>query len=83
MKFEDITRFIGALVAWVRVFKEDPLKAMKALFILGIFIVTIITQWSGYISKAAYGWMIVGLILIVVILLSTLRLAVWIDLKKS
>lgn len=83
MKFEDIPKVIKELRGLIRDFVKKPFPATKALVILAIFVVTIITQVAGYTLKVPYQWLFVGLVIIVIILLITLRMAYRFDQQES
>lgn len=79
----DIPKTINELRRWIKEFRISPFKSSKALIILAIFAVSIITQWSGYVSNTAYGWMIFGMVIIFVILIAALKIAYYFDEKES
>ena len=73
--FEAIPQSLKELRKLAREFRKSPVTAAKALIIFAIIAVTMITQVSGYRQSVSYVWMIGGLILIIVILFATLRMA--------
>ncbi len=87
MKLFDILKDSKELLRWllelVREFRKSPFTAAKALIIFAIIVVAVITQWGGYSLNTGYGWMLGGLVLIVIVLLVTLRLAYRYDCQRA
>ena len=77
--FEAFPQSLKELRKLVREFRKSPFRATKALIIFAVIVVCVLTQWSGYTQNVAYGWMIGGLFLLIIILLVVLRIASWLD----
>ena len=73
--FEALPKTLAEVRKLVREFRESPFRAAKALIIIAIILVCLITQWSGYEQEVSYGWMIGGVFLLIMVLLIVLRIA--------
>ena len=80
--FEVIPQSLKELRKLVQEFGKAPFPSTKALVIFAIIVACLITQWSGYIQKVSYGWMIGGLFLVIIILLAVLRIAYRFDRQR-
>lgn len=82
---DKVSKVLGKLelVKLMQEFRKSPFRAAKALIIFAVFIVVIVTQWAGYEQSVSYGWMLCGLVLIVLILSKILRMAYKFDLKRK
>ena len=83
MKIGPIEIDLAAVARLAAEFRRAPFRAAKALIILGIVLVCVITQLAGHAQSTAYGWMLGGLFLLIVVLFVTLRLAYRFDREQE
>ena len=76
---KDFAEAIREFRKLIHEFVLAPFEASKATIILGIIGLVGFASWYGYVSEVGFGWLFGAILLLIVILWVTLRIASKVD----